>query len=357
MKTPDFSTAPPFSREGPTETPSGQSISEPSVVISGTGHYLPHKVLTNTDLTKIVDTNEEWILTRTGISERRIAEPTETSGTMATEAARMAIANANLQAEDIDLVIVATITPDQPFPATACYVQTTLGMRTIAAFDVEAACSGFLYILDIAHAMVRNGPYRHALIIGTEKLSAITDWQDRSTCILFGDGAGAAVLSRSSFSGKKTGILDTTLGADGANGHILQMPGGGCRIPATPDSITSRQHFLKMNGREVFKLAVKVMEKASLDILARNHLQADEIHSIIPHQANIRIIEMLSSRLEIPMERFFINLDQYGNTSAASIPIALHEARESGFCPSGAYSILVGFGAGLTWGATLIRWP
>ncbi|MCC5788676.1 MAG: ketoacyl-ACP synthase III [Opitutales bacterium] len=357
MNTPDISPATPFSPKGQTENTSGKTPSEPSVVISGTGQYLPSKVLTNSDLTKIVDTNEEWILTRTGISERRIAGPTETSGTMAAEAARMAIANSSLQVEDIDLVIVATITPDQPFPSTACHVQTALGMRPIAAFDVEAACSGFLYILDIATAMLRNGPYRHALIIGTEKLSAITDWQDRSTCILFGDGAGAAVLSRSSLHKKKTGILDTTLGADGANGHILQMPGGGCRVPATPDSVSSRQHFLKMNGREVFKLAVKVMEQASLDILARNHLQAEQIHSIIPHQANIRIIEMLASRLKIPMERFFINLDQYGNTSAASIPIALHEARENGFCPSGTNSILVGFGAGLTWGATLLRWP
>ena len=343
----------PDSPYGPTSRPNGL----PMVGIAGTGRYVPEKVLTNTELTKLVDTNEEWILSRTGISERRIAGDSESSGSMAVGAARQAMAKAGLSAEDIDLVIVATITPDQPFPSTACHVQTTLGLRPIAAFDVEAACSGFLYILDIASAMIRTGPYRNALIIGTEKLSAITDWQDRSTCILFGDGAGAAILSRSPEEEPTTGILDTLLGADGASGHILQMPGGGCRVPATTESIKDRQHFLKMNGREVFKLAVKVMEQASREILERNHLQAGQIHSIIPHQANIRIIEMLAARMDIPMERFFINLDKYGNTSAASIPIALDEAKEQGFCPSGTYSILVGFGAGLTWGASLIRWP
>ena len=330
------------------------------VLISGTGACVPSRVLTNTDLTTMVDTNEEWIRSRTGIIERRLAADHETSGSMAAEAAREAIAKAGLAPADIDLVIVATITPDRPFPSTACHVQTALGMRPVPAFDVEAACSGFLYIIDIATGMLCQGSYQHALIIGTEKLSAITDWQDRSTCILFGDGAGAAVLSR----GQPTapgepphGILDTVLGADGREGDILQMPGGGCRIPATVQSVEDRQHFLKMNGREVFKLAVRVMEKATLDLLARNHLSVEDIACIIPHQANIRIIEMLSARLQIPMSRFFINLDRYGNTSAASVPMALHEALDEGLARPGEYAVMVGFGAGLTWGASLVRWP
>ena len=338
------------------ESLSPSSVIHVPVTISGTGAYVPEKVLPNAALTEMVETSDEWIVTRTGIRERRIAADHETAGTMAVAAAREAIADAGLQATDIDLVIVGTITPDQPFPSTACHVQTTLGIRPVAAVDVEAACSGFLYIAEIAAAMIRQGPYRHALIIGTEKLSSIMDWTDRGTCILFGDGAGAAVLSRST-AREPVGLLETMLGADGASGDILHMPGGGSRCPATTQSVADRQHFLKMNGREVFKFAVRVMEKAILDLLARHHLRPDQIGCIIPHQANIRIIEMLAARMAVPMDKFFINLDKYGNTSAASIPIALHEAREQGWCKQGEYAILVAFGAGLTWGATLIKWP
>lgn len=334
--------------------PARKSLSP--VVISGTGAYLPEKILANADLTRMVDTSDEWIVARTGIRERRLAADDETAGTMAVAAAREAIAEAGLTPANIDLVIVGTITPDQPFPSTACYVQNTLGMRPIPAFDVEAACSGFLYISEIAAAMVRQGPYRHALIIGTEKLSSIMDWTDRGTCILFGDGAGAAVLSRGEQS-EPVGLIETILGADGASGDILNMPGGGSRCPATPESVASRQHFLKMNGREVFKFAVRVMEKATLDLLAKHQLKVQDIGCIIPHQANSRIIEMLANRMEVPLENFFMNLDKYGNTSAASIPIALHEARRAGRCRSGEFAVLVAFGAGLTWGATLIKWP
>ncbi len=328
-----------------------------AVTILGTGSYTPKRILTNHDLADLVDTSDEWIVTRTGIRERRIAAAEETAADMAVEAGARALDSAGLAPGDIDLVIVATITPDMPFPATACLVQDRLGMRRICAFDVEAACSGFLYITDIAAAMIQSRPYRNALVIGTEKLSAILDWKDRSTCVLFGDGAGAAVLGRGNGNGAPSPeVLDTLLGSDGSASNILYMPGGGCRIPATPESVAAGHHCLKMNGREVFKVAVRIMEKAVLDILGRNEVPLDRVRCIIPHQANIRIIEMLAQRMKVPMERFFVNLDRLGNTSAASVPLALDEAivREK-FGP-GDCAVLVAFGAGLTWGATLLKW-
>ncbi len=324
-----------------------------TVKLKGTGSYTPKRVLTNKDLTEIVETTDEWIVTRTGIRERRIAAPDESASDMAVEAATRALASAGLSANDIDLVIVATITPDMPFPSTACLVQDRLGMRKVCAFDVEAACSGFIYITEIATAMLQSGRFRHALIIGTEKLSSILDWKDRATCVLFGDGAGAAVLSSQAPSG--SGVIDTRLGSDGSSSGILYMPGGGCRIPASGESVAARHHFLKMNGREVFKIAVRIMEKATLEILERNRVPLEQVRCIIPHQANVRIIEMLSDRMQIPMERFHVNLDRLGNTSAASVPLALDEALTQKKIGPGDYVVLVAFGAGLTWGATLVK--
>lgn len=325
-----------------------------SIIISGTGAYAPSHVLTNQDMTRMVETSDEWIVTRTGIRERRIASPGETTSDMAVAACRAAIADAGLTAEEIDLLIVATITPDMLFPSTACVLQTKLGLRNIPAFDIEAACSGFVYLIDIAAAMVQGGRYRNALVVGAEKLSSIVDWQDRSTCVLFGDGAGAAVLTRSDIPG--AGILGSVLGADGSGGDILYMPGGGALRPATEESVRDRQHFLKMNGKEVFKIAVRIMERAIVDILEQHKLSPADVALVIPHQANVRIIEMLAARLHLPLERFALNIDRLGNTSAASIPIVLDEARRNGRIQSGDHVVMVAFGAGLTWGATLLRW-
>lgn len=326
-----------------------------SVVIKGTGSYTPDTVKTNHDLAEIVDTSDEWIFTRTGIKERRIAAEGENASHMGAEAATRALSNAGLEAENVDLVIVATITPDMPFPSTACLIQTKLGITNAVCMDIEAACSGFLYIMEVAASLIKTGRYQNALIVGTEKLSSILDWEDRTTCVLFGDGAGAAVLSSSDT--PDTGLLDFKLGADGAKGEVLYMPGGGSAHPATGASIDNRLHYLKMRGREVFKLAVKVMEQAAKEILEQNGLNSDQLACVIPHQANLRIIELLSSRLEIPMDRFYLNLEKYGNTSAASIPIALDEAFQMKRIKSGDLILLVAFGAGLTWGATLIRCP
>ncbi len=325
-----------------------------SVIIKGTGSYAPSATLTNADLAKLVDTSDDWIFSRSGIKERRIAAADETASSMGAQAGRAAIEDAGLSAQDIDIVIVATITPDMPFPSTACLVQTRLGIANAICMDIEAACSGFLYIMEVASGLLMTGRYRNALIIGTEKLSSILDWQDRTTCVLFGDGAGAAVLSLSDEPG--AGIVDFKLGADGANSDVLYMPGGGCAAPATAETVLERQHFLKMRGKEVFKLAVRVMGQAATDILEQNGLTADQLACVVPHQANVRIIDALSNRLEIPIERFFLNLDKYGNTSAASIPIALDEAKRAGRLRKGDLILLVAFGAGLTWGAALLRW-
>lgn len=326
-----------------------------STVILGTGSYAPSKVLTNAELATRIDSSEEWIVTRTGIRERRIAAADESTSDMATRAATAALADAGLTAADIDLLVVATVTPDMPMPAAACLIQHKLGVPTTAAcFDLNAACSGFLYALDTACAMIGSGRYRHALVIGVEKLSAITDWSDRTTCILFGDGAGAAVIGRSEVPG--FGLLGTRLGAFGESVDLLCIPAGGSRTPATAATVAAGDHCIRMKGKEVFKLAVRAMEEAARDILEQHALTADHIDCVIPHQANLRIIEAIAQYLELPLDRFFINVDRYGNTSAASIPLALDEARRAGRIKPGDLTLLVAFGAGLTYGSALIRW-
>ncbi len=326
----------------------------PSLFIQGTGSYVPERLVTNEDLAQIVDTSDEWIRTRSGITERRIAAPGEATSDLAVQAALRAITDAGLTKEDIDLLIVATVTPDQPFPATACLVQTKLGLQPIAAFDISAACTGFLYILETAAALLERGPYRHALIIGAEKFSAIVDWQDRTTCVLFGDGAGAAIISRENKSGFE--IIDTLIGADGANADILCIPAGGTACPSSPQTLEAHLQYVKMNGREVFKQAVRVMGQVAQTLLARHGLTPADIKVIIPHQANVRIIEALAKGFDLPLDRFFINLHHYGNTSAASIPLALDEARKAYDWQKGDYVLLVAFGAGLTWGSTLLKY-
>ncbi len=330
-------------------------MSSKSIVILGTGSFAPARILTNAELAQMVESSDEWIRSRSGIRERHIAGPGEETSDMAVNAANVALADAKLTAADIDLLVVATITPDQNVPAVACSIQHKLGVPTHAAcFDLNAACSGFIYALDTASAMIASGRYKHALVIGAEKLSSIVDWKDRATCVLFGDGAGAVVLGASSKSG--VGVIGTKLGAYGDSADLLCVPGGGSAAPATPESIAAGAHFLKMKGKEVFKLAVRAMDEAARDILEQHHLRADQIGLVIPHQANLRIIEAISDYLELPMDRFFVNLDRYGNTSAASVPIALDEARRSGRIQPGDITLLVAFGAGLTYGSALIRW-
>ena len=326
-----------------------------STVIIGTGAYAPARVLTNTELALTIDTSDEWIVSRSGIRERHIAAPGEMTSDMAVHAARLALADAKLQPADIDLLVIATITPDMPMPATACSVQHKLGLSTsTACFDLNAACSGFIYALDTACAMVGSGRYRHALVIGVEKLSSIVDWTDRTTCVLFGDGAGAAVIGASAR--PAVGLIGAKLGSYGNCVDLLCIPAGGSNTPASTASLASRDHFLKMKGKEVFKYAVRGMEEAARDILEQHGIAANQINLVIPHQANLRIIESIAQYLELPMERFFVNLDRYGNTSAASIPIALDEARRAGRINPGDLTLLVAFGAGLTYGSALIRW-
>jgi 3-oxoacyl-[acyl-carrier-protein] synthase-3 len=329
-----------------------------STVILGTGSYAPTRVLTNEELSRIVDTSDEWIRTRSGIRERRIAAPDETASAMGVEAAKRALDQAGVAASEIDLLIVATITPDLPMPATACIVQPRLGVPTTAAcFDLNAACSGFLYALDTACAMLGSGRYRKALVIGVEKLSSVVDWQDRTTCVLFGDGAGAAVVGLADEPDR--GLLGTKLGAFGESVDLLYIPRNGTTphpVPAALDAVMNHGACIKMKGKEVFKIAVRAMEEAARDILEQHGVAADQIALVVPHQANLRIIEAISQYLELPMDRFFVNVDRYGNTSAASIPIALDEASRAGRIRRGDLILLVAFGAGLTYGSALIRW-
>ena len=326
-----------------------------SVIIAGVGSYAPEKVLTNADLSKIVDTSDEWIFSRSGIRERRIAAADEACSDLAVKAAIAALADAKMKASDIDLLIVATASPDTPLPSTACYVQHKLGVPAHATcFDIAAACSGFLYALEIAYGQLLTNRYKRALIIGSEKLSSVTDWTDRTTCVLFGDAAGAAVLHKVDQPG--IGILGSDLGADGEFADNLYISAGGSKRPADAQSVAERAHCIRMNGREVFKSAVRVMETVAREMMEQHNLTPDQINLVIPHQANIRIIESLASNLKVPMERVYVNLDRYGNTSSASIPLALDEARRAGRIKPGDLTLLVAFGAGLTYGATLIRW-
>jgi 3-oxoacyl-[acyl-carrier-protein] synthase-3 len=326
-----------------------------SVIIAGVGSYAPSRIVTNEELSKTVDTTDEWIRSRSGIRERRIAAPDETTSDMAVHAARAALADAKVAAADIDLLIIATATPDSPLPSTACYVQHKLGVPGHATcFDISAACSGFLYALEIAFGQLLTNRYKRALIIGSEKLSTVTDWTDRTTCVLFGDAAGAAVLHK--VDQADIGILGSDLGADGEFADNLYISAGGSRRPADAKSVEERAHCIRMNGREVFKSAVRVMETVAREMLEQHNLTPDQINLVIPHQANIRIIESLAGSLKIPMERVYVNLDRFGNTSSASIPLALDEARRAGRIKPGDLTLLVAFGAGLTYGSTLIRW-
>jgi len=320
--------------------------------IIGLGMYLPEKVLTNKDLEKMVDTTDEWIVTRTGIKERRIAREDEATSDMATEAAKRALADAKLKPEDIDLIIVATITPDMFFPATACLVQEKIGARTVPAFDISVACSGFIYGLAIANQFIGSGTYKHALVIAAEKLSAITDWSDRSTCVLFGDGAGAAVLGPVD----RGGILSVYLGANGKQGDLIKLPAGGSRIPATKKSIDDKLHFIKMNGAELFKHAVKVMAEAALEATRPLGLKAEDISLVIPHQANIRILNAVAKRMGLTEDKIYLNIERYGNMSAASSAVALAEAVKNGRIKRGDKVLLDAFGGGLTWGGIVLEW-
>jgi 3-oxoacyl-[acyl-carrier-protein] synthase-3 len=321
--------------------------------ITGVGSYVPERILTNGDLEKLVDTSDEWITTRTGIKERHMAAKDEFTSDMAAKAAQRAMKMAGVTASQIDLIIVATITPDMPFPATACFVQQKIGAKRAAAFDLEAACSGFIYGLEIGQQFIMSRTYDTVLVIGAEKLSAITDWKDRNTCVLFGDGAGAAVLQNRENS---HGLLTALMGADGGKANLLFMPAGGSRCPATRESVDARQHFLHMNGKETFKNAVQAMCSAAQEVLRRCEVDITRIKCVIPHQANRRIIDAVGERLGATPEQMFINVNRYGNTSAASVAIALDEAVASGKIQRGDLLLLVVFGAGLTWGAAVIEW-
>jgi 3-oxoacyl-[acyl-carrier-protein] synthase-3 len=321
--------------------------------IISVGSYVPEKVITNADLEKMVDTSDEWITTRTGIKARRIAAETEYTSDMAAKAALLAMERGNITADQIDLIIVATITPDMMFPATACLVQNKIGARRSAAFDVEAACSGFIYALEIGQQFIMSRTYETVLVVGAEKLSTIVDWKDRNTCVLFGDGAGAAILQHRT---DAHGLLTACMGAEGDKAELLCMPGGGSRCPATPESVAGGLHFLRMDGKETFKNAVTAMLTAGKEALRRCEIDISQIKCVIPHQANRRIIDAVGERLGVQPDQLFVNLDKYGNTSAASVAIALDEAVQQGRIQRGDLVLLVVFGAGLTWAAAVIEW-
>ena len=322
-------------------------------MITGWGFHAPPRVMTNADLEKLVDTSDQWITDRTGIKERRIAADGETTSTLAIAAAQKALAKAHLRGGDVDLVVVATATPDYPFPATACLVQSAIGATRAGAFDISAACTGFVSALAAANGMILGGAVKNALVIGAETMSRVVDWTDRSTCVLFGDGAGAVVLEASNAS---VGIESTVLHGDGSKGELLWIPGGGSRHPASKESIELGLHFIKMNGSEVFKLAVRSMADASEEAIAAANLRLEDISLVIPHQANSRIIEAVAKRLKVPLEKVFINVQRYGNTSAATIPIALCEAVEQGRLKRGDKMLFCAFGGGFTWGAAVVEW-
>jgi 3-oxoacyl-[acyl-carrier-protein] synthase-3 len=324
-----------------------------TVSIIGTGSYLPERILTNRELEKIVETSDEWIRTRTGIGERRIAAPEEATSDMATNAALAAMSQAGVSAEQIDLIIVATVTPDMFFPATACWVQKKLGAIRAACFDVSAACSGFIYAMEIAQQFISNHVYNTVLIIGADKLSSIVDWSDRNTCVLFGDGAGAAILRNR---GASHGVIATHMGSDGEFTDILFMPGGGSRCPITSANVDQKLNTIKMLGKETYKQAVTAMSDAADRALESAGLKYEDIACVIPHQANMRIIEAIAHRMSLPVDKFYVNLEKYGNTSAAAVAIALDEAHRNGRFKIGDYILLVVFGGGLTWASSVIQW-
>jgi 3-oxoacyl-[acyl-carrier-protein] synthase III len=324
-----------------------------TVSIIGTGSYTPERILSNADLSKMVDTSDEWITTRTGIKERRIAAQDEYTSDMASKAALAAIEQSGISPKEIDLILVATATPDMLFPATACLVQTKIGATKAACLDVSAACAGFLVAVEIAQQFITSHTYETVLVIGAEKLSSITNWADRNTCVLFGDGAGAAILRHR---GGAHGVIATHVGSDGQFADILFMPGGGCRAPITRENADQNLQTIHMSGKDVYKQAVIAMLAASKKVLDQAGLTIDDIACVIPHQANLRIIEAIADRLKIPLDRFYVNLDRYGNTSAAAVAIALDEANRTGRIKAGDYVLMVVFGGGLTWASSVIEW-
>ncbi|MGD9141008.1 MAG: beta-ketoacyl-ACP synthase III [bacterium] len=327
---------------------------EPSGIgILGLGSFAPEGVLTNFDLEKMVDTSDQWIRERTGIERRHRAEDHIATSDTASEAGRRAMEDAGVGPEDIDLVIVGTATPDMFFPSTACLVQKNLGTRKAAAFDLSAACSGFLYGLTIAKGFIESGTYKRCLIIGAETLTRILDWDDRATCVLFGDGAGAAVVGKV---GDGRGIISTYIGSDGSLYELLLQPAGGTRMPASEETLKNKMHHVHMQGNTLFKYAVKAMGDAAMKTLTDAGYSGDELDLLIPHQANLRIIDATARRIHVPKKKVFVNLQEYGNTSAASIPLALDDARRQGVLKDGMLINLVAFGAGLTWGSILMRW-
>ena len=321
--------------------------------IISVGSYVPERILTNAELEKMVDTTDEWIVSRTGIKERRISAENEFTSDMAARAAQLAMDRAGVTGDQIDLIIVATITPDMLFPNTACLVQKKLGARKAAAFDIEAACSGFIYALEIGQQFIMSRTYETVLVIGAERLSSIVNWEDRNTCVLFGDGAGAAILQHRP---DAHGLLTACMGADGDKAMLLCMPGGGSRIPATTDSVEAGLHHLQMDGKETFKNAVTAMCTAAQEALRRCEVDITQIKLVIPHQANQRIVDAVGERLGVKEDQVFVNLDKYGNTSAASVAIALDEAVSKGRIQRGDLVLMVVFGAGLTWAAAVIEW-
>jgi len=317
------------------------------------GSYLPERVLSNYDLEEMVDTSDEWITERTGIKERRIADENQAASDLAFEASKIALDRAGLEAGDIDMIIVATITGDMPFPSTACFLQNRLGASRAVGFDINATCSGFLYALYIADGFIRSGMHRKILVVGAEVLSKFTDWKDRTTCVIFGDGAGAAIVESTS---EDRGILSMSINSDGSMWELINIPGGGSRNPASTDTLKKGLHSIRMKGNETFKVAVRTLEDVALKTLADNNMDPSQLSLLVPHQANLRIIQATAERLNLPMEKVFVNLERYGNTSAASIPIALDEALTSGRIKDGDYILLEAFGGGLTWASALIKW-
>lgn len=325
----------------------------PYAHITGWGMAVPEPILTNDDISKMVDTNDAWIRERTGIHERRIARDNEFPSTLGVEASINALRVANLRPTDLDLIICTSSSPEYIFPATACLIQDQLGASKAGAFDLLAACTGFIFALNMAAQAIRSGSIKNALVVGSETLSRFVDWKDRNTCILFGDGAGAFVLQASESPG---GVLSAVMHSDGSGGDSLSLPGGGSRYPATEATVHEGKHYIQMDGKEVFRFATRVMASATQEALDAAGLTIDQIQWIVPHQANIRIIQAAARGLKLPMERFIVNLERYGNTSTASIPIAMVEAVECGKIKPGEKLVMVGFGGGLTWGALAAEW-
>ncbi len=321
--------------------------------IIGTGSFVPEKVLTNLDLERMVETSDEWIRERTGIRERRIADEKQATSDLAYEASKAALKSSGLKAKDIDLIILASVSGDMPLPATACILQDKLEARKAAAFDLNAACSGFIFCLSAASAYIKSGAYKRVLVVGTEALTKFTDWEDRTTCVLFGDGAGAVVLEATE---EDRGIVSIKIHSDGSMWNLLHIPGGGSRNPSSKETVRKKLHFIKMRGNETFKAAVRTLENLVTETLKENRLRPSDIALLIPHQANLRIIQATAKRIGLPMEKVMVNLDRYGNTSAASIPIALDEAVKAGRIRNGDYVLLEAFGGGLTWASALIKW-